>query len=74
MGQIDFGEFMEMDGLAVKFDFVAGQDWNVAGGELSGEGQHSFKAPFGSTEGKKRIVWNLPFEITYRSMSPFGWP
>lgn len=20
------------------------------------------------------MIWNLPFEITYRTMTPFGWP
>ena len=20
------------------------------------------------------MIWNMPFEITYRSMNPFGWP
>ena len=37
-GQIDFGEFIDHDGLAVKYDFVAGSDWNVASGERSGQG------------------------------------
>ena len=46
-GQIDFGEFIEHDGLAVKYDFVAGADWNVAGGEKSGTGQHAFKSSYG---------------------------
>ena len=37
-GQIEFGEFIEHDGLAVKYDFVAGPDWNLAGGDKSGQG------------------------------------
>jgi len=72
-GQIEFGEFMELDGLAVKYDFVAGTDWYVAGGEIAGEGQTSFKGGFGNTTAQ-RMVWNLPFEVTYRSMNPHGWP
>ena len=47
-GQIEFGEFIDHDGLAVKYDFVAGPDWNVAGGEKTGQGQHAFKAAYGS--------------------------
>ena len=35
-GQIEFGDFLELDGLAVKYDFVAGGDWNLAGGDKSG--------------------------------------
>ena len=37
-GQINFGEFIDHDGLAVKYDFVAGPDWNIAGGDKSGQG------------------------------------
>ena len=47
-GQIEFGEFIDHDGLAVKYDFVAGNDWNVATGDKSGQGQHAFKSGFGS--------------------------
>ena len=72
-GQIEFGEFIEHDGLAVKYDFVAGSDWQEAGGDKSGQGQHSFKSAYGSLH-SNRMVWNLPFEITYRSMNPHGWP
>lgn len=42
-GQIDFGEFVELDGLAIRYNFVAGNDWNLAGGSKTGAGQHSFK-------------------------------
>ena len=37
-GQIEFGEFIDLDGLALKYDFVAGNDWNMAGGDKSGTG------------------------------------
>ena len=72
-GQIEFGEFIEHDGLAVKYDFVSGPDWNLAGGEKSGQGQHAFKSGYGNTT-SNRMVWNLPFEATFRSMNPHGWP
>ena len=71
MGQIEFGEFIDLDGLQVKFNFVAGEDWAVADGIKEGAGQYAFK---GQGMGHKRMVWNLPFEITYRTMTPFGWP
>ena len=72
-GQVNFGEFIDHDGLAVKYDFVAGPDWNIAGGDKSGQGQHAFKSSYGSVHAQ-RMVWNLPFEVTYRSMNPHGWP
>ena len=72
-GSIDFGEFFELDGLAIRYNFVSGADWNLAGGEKTGAGQHSFKGV--SVKGSsQRVVWNLPFEVTFRSMTPFGWP
>ena len=71
MGQIDYGEFLDLDGLSVKYNFVAGEDWHLADGNLSGTGQYAFK---GLSKMKKRIHWNLPYEITYRTMTPFGWP
>ena len=43
MGQIEYGEFLDMDGLSVKYNFVSGEDWNVADGNISGAGQYSFK-------------------------------
>lgn len=38
MGQIEFGEFLNMDGLAMKYNFVMGKDWNIANGDKSGAG------------------------------------
>lgn len=73
MGQIEFGEFMQLDGLAIKFKFVTGNDWSLAGGEKSGAGQHSFKDSLTKNSSNK-MVWNLPFEVTFRSMTPHGWP
>jgi hypothetical protein len=32
MGQVDFGEFLSMDGLSLHYCFVAGEDWNIADG------------------------------------------
>jgi len=69
-GQIEFGEFMNLDGLAIKYAFVSGDDWQVASGIQEGHGQFAFK----SSATHKKMAWNLPFEITYRSMTPAGWP
>jgi hypothetical protein len=38
MGQIQFGEFLDLDGLSVKYDFVAGEDWQVSSGKVKGVG------------------------------------
>ncbi len=70
-GQIEFGEFLDLDGLAVKYDFVAGEDWNHCYGALTGTSQHAYK---GQGAINKRIVWSLPFEAAFRTMTPFGWP
>ena len=72
-GQIDAGHFLEEDGLAVKYAFVQGDDWQVASGQTEGHSQFSFKSS-NSMVAAKKIVWNMPFEINYRSMNPFGWP
>jgi len=46
-GQIQTGNFMDLDGLALKYEFIAGADWKHAGGVLKGAGQHSFKGGYG---------------------------
>ena len=69
-GHIESGEFRELDGLSIKCDFVAGSHWILAKGNESGISQHSFK----SQGMNKRIVWNFPFEATYRSLNVQGWP
>ena len=73
-GEIESGQFMDLDGLAVKYDFVAGDEWELASGAVSGQGQFSFKGQQATTSGKRNINWGLPFEAQYRSMSPSGWP
>ena len=64
---------MELDGMAIHYEFVYGDDWKVAGGEKKGAGQHSFKGGYGP-ESSQKIVWNLEFECSFRSMNPHGWP
>ena len=72
-GQIEYGEFLNLDGLACKYAFVAGDDWQTASGMEEGHGQFSFKSTNSAISGK-RMVWNLPYEIEFRSMTPTGWP
>lgn len=72
-GQVEYGHFMGMDGLQVKYAFVVGDEWQLASGEAEGHGQYAFKG-MQRQSGDKRIIWNRPFEVQYRSMSPHGWP
>ena len=37
-GQIEYGNFLDMDGLQVKYAFVTGDDWKLASGEIEGHG------------------------------------
>jgi B9 domain-containing protein 1 len=72
MGQVEFGEFTgDLDGLQVHYSFVAGEDWGLSDGVAMSSGQYGFK---GQGSKLKKIIWNLPFEVTYRTMTPFGWP
>lgn len=73
-GQIESGHFMDLDGLAIKYAFVAGDDWEIANGKKQGEGQYCFKGTRQAESGQSQISWNFPFEIQYRSLSPAGWP
>ena len=73
-GQIEFGDFLELDGLSIKYAFVAGDDWQLANGQEEGFGQFAFKAGSSSENGQRKIVWNLPYEVQFRSMNPAGWP
>ena len=71
MGQIEFGEFINLDGLQVQYNFVAGEDWNLSDGVIKGTSQYAFK---GQGRQMNKMNWNRPFEVTYRTMTPFGWP
>tara|TARA_B110000285_G_C14769843_1_gene443479 strand:- start:362 stop:583 length:222 start_codon:yes stop_codon:yes gene_type:complete len=37
-GQIEFGEFIGLDGLQIKYAFVVGDDWQLAHGHESNTG------------------------------------
>ena len=69
-GQIASGHFPGMNDLYVKHCFVAGSDWAVTAGQEEGISQIARA----SLDGKQRIVWNFPLDITFRSTSPHGWP
>ena len=69
-GQIQSGEFKDYDGLAIKYCFVSKGKWIKDKGTEIGISQHSFK----SSGISKRVIWNFPFEIRYRSTTIKDWP
>lgn len=69
-GQIESAHLSGIESLQVRFDFVAGLGWDQVHGLSSGASQFAYKARNGS----KRIVWNFPFDLGYRSTSAKGWP
>lgn len=69
-GYIESGDFFDGDVVYCKYEFVAGKDWIQEDGHKSGQTQYSCRG-----EGTNDImVWNMPFEIGYRSLNPHGWP
>ncbi len=69
-GQIGSASFPGYDDVYCKTCFVAGPDWAVTAGQEEGITQQARS----STDGKQRIVWNFPLDITFRSTCPYGWP
>ena len=69
-GQVEFAFFHDTDCLMAKYMFVVGRDWQRVYGESSGCSQLSYR----SRSSSKKIVWNFPFSLAYRSTTPKGWP
>ena len=69
-GHVESGEIAYSDGICCKYDFFAGNDWTVFEGNRSGVSQHAYK----SQQTNKRVVWNYPFELAFRSYNVSGWP
>jgi B9 domain-containing protein 1 len=69
-GQIASGHFPGMDNLYCKHCFVFGPDWAVTGGQEEGISQIARA----SLDQRRKIAWNFPLDVTFRSTSPFGWP
>lgn len=45
-------------------------DWEREEGVDSGMSQYSCRGEIN----QNYMVWNMPFEVTYRSLNPYGWP
>ncbi|CAG9330564.1 unnamed protein product [Blepharisma stoltei] len=69
-GQIEYADFQGVDSLFMKYDFVAGPEWQIIYGQKSGGSQTAYKAR-GSN---RRLVWNFPFNLGFRSTNLKGWP
>ena len=70
-GHIESGQINESDGICCKYDFIAGQPfWKIIEGNRSGVSQHAYK----SQQTNRRVVWNYPFELAFRSTNVSGWP
>jgi len=69
-GHIQSGTMNDCDGVSCMFDFTSGLDFQVHPGNDAGVSQHAYK----SQQTNRRVVWNFPFELTYRSFGINGWP
>ena len=69
-GQVEYSVFPDSECLMARYTFVAGKDWERVYGVPSGCSQMSYK----SRSSTKKIVWNFPFNLAYRSTCPKGWP
>ncbi|XP_063286524.1 B9 domain-containing protein 1 isoform X1 [Pelobates fuscus] len=69
-GQIESAEFPEFDELYCKYCFVYGHDWAPTLGVEEGISQITSK----NQSIQPNLVWNFPFEITFKSTNPYGWP
>ncbi|CRL07204.1 CLUMA_CG020187, isoform A [Clunio marinus] len=59
----------EAKGIFIKYDIVAGDDWEVISGVTTGLTQCS-----NPRKGHDSIVFNMPIACTFRFTNIFGWP
>ena len=69
-GLIECAQFFNSDSIFCKYDFVYGPDWKIISGQNTGQSQH---ACIGGCS-YNFFVWNFPFEISFYSNNPIGWP
>lgn len=71
-GMIEGGNFDEDDCIYCKYDIVFGQDWELINQNVkkTGQSQQACKASGPDND----FVWNMPFEIGFKSTNPSGWP
>ncbi|ESN93351.1 hypothetical protein HELRODRAFT_88997 [Helobdella robusta] len=69
-GQIETAEFPQYDDIYCRYQYVFGQDWDIASGLEEGLSQTVKK----SQDGRQIFVINFPLEVGFKSTNPFGWP
>ena len=67
-GTIDSCTTLRSDDLYCKYSFVTGGDWESQQGATSGITTSSH------AEGTKPAIFNAPFQVSFSSSGPFGWP
>ena len=66
-GIIEGGDFSNASAMNLLFSVVAGEHWRVIEGQSTGISQTASQ-----TGG--RLIWNFPFELSFESRQPLGWP
>jgi len=68
-GEVESAEFMD-DDLYARYGVVLGRDWSVVDGIETGLSQIARKA----AGPDKRVIWNFPIDVSFKSTNIFGWP
>jgi len=69
-GTIEYGNYLGEEPIKIKYEFISGEAWENEDGLKNGETQYSCKG-----EGLYNYYsYGQQFEISYRSINPFGWP
>lgn len=69
-GQIEWCEMLGKDNLFCRYVVEHGGDWSVIEGQKEGISQMARK----SSGQNRRVVWNFPIDISFKSTNAFGWP
>eukprot|EP00798_Chlamydomonas_sp_ICE-L_P009952 gene9952-7824_t len=69
-GQIECAEIPDCENAYLKFQIVAGEDWQLLDGLEEGITQ----AARVSQGIDKLLVWNFPIDVTFKATNAFGWP
>ncbi len=69
-GHIESGDFRGIDNLYCKYTFHFGPSWKVLQGVDTGISQMSVIRGAGDNN----VIWNFPLEITFKSVTAYGWP
>jgi len=69
-GVVESGECASENYLQCRYEIVTGPDWEKVEGQYSGCSQQATATSHLS----RSLVWNFPFDCTFRSLNPYGWP